>query len=113
MIFFVKEKNRLIPLRQYEAKLNRLSPIRRLLNKINYSSNMGYAKSKIWRALKKGQAICYLEYSKATEEEIEDVVARLKYLGYNVEHYFFGTHIDSEIRVRLDNSEKGIDYVFD
>lgn len=111
MNFFVVEKNRLIPLRQYEAKLSRLSLARRLLNQFIYDSNMGYTESKIWHALKRRQAVCILEYPNATEEELKDIVARLKYLGYNVEFYFFGTHIDSEIRVRLDNNEEGIDYV--
>lgn len=111
MKHFVGKKNYLINQRQYEAKLNRLSPARRLLNKINYDSNMEYTKSKIWHALKREQPICYLEYPNATEEEIKDIVARLKYLGYNVEFYYFGTYIDSEIRVRLDDNEEGIDYI--
>lgn len=97
--------------KQYEAKLNRLSPVRRLLNKFKYNSNMRYAESKIWHALKKGQPVCYLEYPKAAEEEIKDIVARLKYLGYNIDFYYFGIIIDCEIRVRLDDNEKGIDYV--
>lgn len=111
MEYFRDEKGRLVTQKQYERALNRLSPVRRLLNQFIYDSNMGYTESKIWHALKKGQAVCYLEYPNATEEELKDIVARLKYMGYNVEFYFFGTHIDSEIRVRLDNSEEGIDYV--
>lgn len=113
MEYFRDEKGRLVTQKQYERALNRLSPIRRLLNKINYDSNMRYAKSKIWHALKKGQVVCYLEYPKAAEEEIKDIVARLKYLGYNIDFYYFGIIIDCEIRVRLDDNEKGIDYVFD
>lgn len=111
MKYFVEKKNRLMAQRQYETKLNRLSPIRRLLNKINYNSNMRYTKSKIWRALKKGQSVCILEYPNATEEQLKDIVARLKYLGYNVDSYYFGAYIDSKIRVRLDDNEGGIDYV--
>lgn len=113
MEYFRDEKGRLVTQKQYERALNRLSPVRWLLNKINYDSNIRYTKSKIWYALKRGLPVCILKYPNATEEELKDIVARLKYLGYNVDFYFFGTHIDSEIRVRLDNNEKGIDYVFD
>ena len=116
MEYFRNEKGRLVIQRQYEASLNRLSPLRRLLNKINYDSNMEYAKSKIWHALKREQPVFYLEYPNATEEEIKDIVARLEYLGYNVDF----THIFSYIIqhpskiiviVRLDDNTKGIDYV--
>lgn len=108
------KKNCLMNQKQYEAKLNHLSPVRRLLNKINYDANMGYAKSKIWHALKRGQVVCYLEYPNATEEEVKDIVARLEYLGYNVDfHISYVFSGPLEIKVRLDNSEKGIDYVFD
>ena len=99
-IFFVIEKNRLMTLKQYEAKLNRLSPVRRLLNRIIYNSNMKYAELKIWQALKKGQPVCYLEYHYATDEEIKDIIARLEYMGYNVNF----SHFYSEIRVRLDGN---------
>ena len=111
MKHFVKEKNCLMTQKQYETALNRLSPIRRLLNKFKYDSNMRYTASKIRHALKKGQTVCYLEYSNVTEEELKDIIARLKYMGYNVDFYFLGTYIDSEIRVRLDDNEKGTDYV--
>lgn len=113
MNYFVEEKNCLMNRKQYEAKLNRLSPVRRLLNKINYNSNMNYAKSKIWHALKRGQPVCCLEYPNATEEEIKDIVARLKYLGYNVDFTYISYAVQhpSEIRVRLDDNEEGIDYV--
>ena len=105
--------NFLMTKKQYEAKLNHLSPVRRLFNKINYNSNIGYAKSKIWHALKRGQPVCYLEYPNATEEEVKDIVARLEYMGYNVDftHISYAIQHPSEIRVRLDNNEKGIDYV--
>lgn len=113
MKYFVEKKNCLMNQKQYEATLNHLSPARRLLNKINYNSNMKYAKSKIWHTLKRGQTICVLEYPNATEEEIKDIVARLKYLGYNV--YFtyisYARQDPSEIRVRLNDDEEGIDYV--
>ena len=73
------------------------------INKIIYKSNMNYTYSKICTALKRGDSICRLEYPNATKNEIDDIVARLKYLGYNV--YF--TYISpteknpSEIRVKL------------
>lgn len=113
MEYFRDEKGRLVTQKQYEQALNRLSPVRRLLNKINYDSNMSYAKSKIWHAVKRGQPVCCLEYPNATEEEIKDIVARLKYLGYNVDftHISYVIQHPSEIRVRLDDNEKGIDYV--
>lgn len=110
MEYFRDEKGRLVTKRQYEAALNRLSPVRRLLNKIIYNSNMKYAKSKIWQALKRGQPVCYLEYPYATDEEVKDIIARLEYLGYNIDFYYL-PHLGSEIRVRLDDDEKGIDYV--
>lgn len=104
--------NHLMTKKQYEAKLNHLSPMRRLFNKINYNSNMGYAKSKIWHALKRGQPVCYLEYPNATEEEVKDIAARLEYMGYNVDvHISYAIPRPLEIKVRLDDNEKGIDYV--
>ena len=112
MNYFIEKKNCLMNQKQYEAKLNRLSPARRLLNKINYDSNIGYAKSKIWHALKRGQITCYLEYPNATEEEIKDIVARLKYMGYNVDvHISYAIQHSSAIRVRLNDNKEGIDYV--
>lgn len=112
MRYFVEKKNCLMNQKQYEAKLNRLSPVRRLLNKINYDSNMGYAKSKIWRALKRGQTTCYLEYPNATAEEVKDIAARLKYMGYNVDvHISYAIPHPLEITVRLNDNEEGIDYV--
>ena len=113
MRYSMEKKNCLMNQKQYEAKLNHLSSVRRLLNKINYDSNIEYAKSKIWRALKKGQPICFLEYPHATKEEIKDIVARLKYLGYNVYFTYISYAIQhpSEIRVRLNDNEEGIDYV--
>lgn len=112
MEYFRDEKGRLVTQKQYERVLNRLSPVRRLLNKINYNSNMEYAKSKIWHALKRGQPVCCLEYPNATEEEVKDIVARLKYLGYNVDFTYISYAVQhpSEIRVRFDN-EEGITYV--
>lgn len=113
MRYFIERKNCLMNQKQYEAKLNRLSLVRWLLNKINYDSNMEYAKSKIWHAIKRKQPVCYLEYPTATEEEVKDIVARLKYMGYNVDFTYISYIVQhpSEIRVRLDNNEKGIDYV--
>lgn len=113
MEYLRDEKGRLVTQKQYERALNRLSPMRRLLNKINYNFNMRYTESKIWHALKRGQPVCYLEYPNATEEEVRDIVSRLKYLGYNVDFTYISYAIQhpSEIRVRLDNSEEGIDYV--
>lgn len=105
MEYFRNEKSRLVTQRQYEAALNRLSPIRRFLNKINYNSNMGYAKSKIWHALKKEQPVCYLDYPNATEEEVKDIVARLEYMGYNVEvHISYAIPHPLEIKVRLNDN---------
>ena len=104
MKYFVEKKNCLMNHKQYEAKLNRLSPIRWLLNKFKYDSNMRYTESKIWRALKRGQSVCCLEYSNATEGEIKDIIARLEYMGYDIDFYYLGTHIDSEIRVRLSDN---------
>lgn len=112
MGYFIEKRKGLMTQRQYEAALNRLSSVRKLLNKINYNSNMGYAKSKIWHALKRGETICYLEYPNATEEEVKDIVARLEYLGYNVEvHISYAIPRPLEIKVRLDNNEEGINYV--
>ena len=114
-IFFMVEKNRLMSLRQYEAKLHRLSPVRRLLNQFNYDANMGYAKSKIWRALEKGLPVCFIEYHKIKPNEVKDVIARLNYIGYKVYsiNIPYGTSLTASFWVRLDNNEKGIDYVFD
>ena len=73
------------------------------INRIIYKSNMNYTYSKIYTALKKGNSICCIEYPNATEDEMKDIVARLKYLNYNV--YF--TYISpisknpSEIRIKL------------
>ena len=64
---------------------------------------MNYTFSEIYTASKKGNSICRIEYSNATEDEIKDIVARLKYLNYDV----FFTYISptpknpSEIRIRL------------
>ena len=73
------------------------------INRIIYKSNMNYTFSEIYTASKKGNSICRIEYPNATENEIKDIVARLKYLNYDV--YF--TYISptpknpSEIRIRL------------
>lgn len=110
--FFVVEKNRLIPLRQYEATLNRLSPLQHWLNKIRYNRDMRYAHKEIFRALKKDRVFCYLCYYNKDQERIKDVVARLKYLGYTIEEVC--GNCDWEIKIRLkytDENEEGIDYV--
>lgn len=104
------KKEKLIVQKQYERALNHLSPLQRLLNQFNYDANMGYAESKIWHALKRGQAVCYLEYPNATRDEMKDIVARLKYVGYDVDFCYPLSCFSREIRVRLDN-EEGIDYV--
>jgi hypothetical protein len=73
------------------------------INRIIYKSNMNYTYSKIYTALKRGESICCIEYPNATKNEIDDIVTRLKYLGYNI--YF--TYISpteqnpSEIRIKL------------
>ena len=73
------------------------------INRIIYKSNINYTYSEICTALKKGNSICRIEYPNATENEIKDIVARLKYLNYDV--YF--TYISptqqnpSEIRIKL------------
>lgn len=80
-----------------------INKVRYLLTNINYKSNMNYTFSKIFNSLKKKQSICIIEYSNVTEAEIKDIVARLKYLGYDV--FFSYTSYElphpSEIRVRL------------
>ena len=113
MEYFRDEKGRLVTQKQYERALNRLSPVRRLLNKINYNSNIGYAKSKIWHALKKGLPVCFIEYYKIKPNEVKDVIARLNYLGYKVYsiNIPYGTSLTASFWVRLDDNEEGIDYV--
>jgi len=80
-----------------------INKIRYLLTNINYKSNMNYAFSKIFHSLKKKQSICIIEYHNVSETEIKDIVARLKYLGYDV--FFSYTSYElphpSEIRIRL------------
>lgn len=104
MRYFVKKGNCLMTQRRYEASLNRISFIQRFINRIRYERNMCSTGLQIQKALKRGQVVCYLEYLNVTQDEIKDIVARLKYVGYNVEFCYFG------IRVRLDDKE-GIDYV--
>ena len=73
------------------------------INRIIYKSNMNHTFSEVYTASKKGDSICRIEYPNATENEIKDIVARLKYLNYDV--YF--TYISpipknpSEIRIKL------------
>ena len=111
MNFFVVEKNRLIPLRQYEAKLNRISFIQRFINRIRYERNMCSTGLQIQKALKRGQAVCYLKYPNATQNEKKDIVARLKYVGYDVKFCHPRLlYLGCEIRVRLEDKE-GIDYI--
>jgi len=80
-----------------------INKVRYLLREMNYKSNMNYTFSKIFNSLKKKQSICIIEYSNVTETEINDIVARLKYLGYDV--FFSYTSYElphpSEIRIRL------------
>lgn len=80
-----------------------INKIRYLLININYKSNMNYTFSKIFKSLKKKQSICIIEYSNITETEINDIIARLKYLGYDVffSHTSYELPHPSEIRVRL------------
>ena len=113
MEYFRDEKGHLVTQKQYERALNRLSPVRRLLNKFNYDANMGYAASKIWRALEKGLPVCFVEYHKIKPDEVKDVIARLNYIGYKVYsiNIPYGTSLTASFWVRLDNDEKGIDYV--
>ncbi len=101
---------KLVTQRQYEQALNRISFIQRFINRIRYERNMCYTGLQIQKALKRGQAVCYLEYSNITQDEMKDIVARLKYVGYDIDFYYFGLYLNSEIRVWLDNKE-GIDYV--
>ena len=112
MKYLVKKKNRLMAQKQYEAKLNRLSLVRRLLNQFNYDANIGYAESKIWRALEKGLPVCFIEYHKIKPDEVKDVIARLNYIGYKVYSIYipYGTSSTASFWVRLDE-EKGINYV--
>ena len=58
---------------------------------------------KIFNSLKKKQSICILEYHNVSENEIKDIVARLKYLGYDVffNHTSYELSHSSEIRIRL------------
>lgn len=113
MEYFRDEKGRLVTQKQYERALNRLSPVRRLLNKINYDFNMKYAGSKIWQALTKGLPVCFIEYRKIKPNEVKDVVARLKCLGFTVYSIDiqYGTSSTAGFWVRLDDNEEGIDYV--
>ena len=64
---------------------------------------MNYTFSKIFNSLKKKQLICIIKYSNIIESEINDIVARLKYLGYDVffNHTSYELSHPSEIRVRL------------
>ena len=96
--------------RQYEASLNRISFIQRFINRVRYERNMCSTGLQIQKALKRGQVVCYLKYPDATHDELEDIVARLKYVGYDVDFCYFGFYLGSEISVRLDDKE-GIDYV--
>lgn len=110
--FFVVEKNRLIPLRQYEATLNRLSPLRYWLNHLRYKHNVQYATRKIQEALKKGLPVCFVEYRRIKPDEVKDVIARLNYFGYKVYSVYipYGTSLMASFWVRFDDA-KGIDYV--
>lgn len=73
------------------------------INKIIYKINMNYTYSEICTALKRGDSICRIEYPNATKNEIEDIVARLKYLSYNVCFTYISPieQNPSEIRVKL------------
>lgn len=80
-----------------------MDKIRYLLRNINYKSNMNYVFSKIFNSLKKKQSICILEYHNISENEIKDIIARLKYLGYDVffNHTLYELPHPSEIRIKL------------
>ena len=66
---------------------------------------MNYTYSKIYTASKKGDSICHIEYPNATEDEIRDIVARLKYLNYDIYFTYISSmpQNSSEIRIKLHN----------
>lgn len=113
MKYFRDEKERLVAQRRYEQALNRLSFIQRLFNTIDYWLNMKIAEFKIHKALKKGLPVCFLECDGTNPNKVMDVIARLRYLGYDIDDIYipYGTDSTAKFRVRLVNSEKGIDYV--
>lgn len=113
MNFYVVEKNRLMRLKEYEATLNRLSPLQYWLNHLRYKHNVQYAMRKIREAFKKGLPVCFVEYRNIKPDEVKDVIARLNYFGYEVYSICipYGTSLVASFWVRLDDDEKGIDYV--
>lgn len=113
MEYFRDEKGRLVTQRQYERALNRLSFIQRLFNTIDYWLNMKFVKSEIHKALKKGLPVCFIECDGTNPNKVKDIIARLRYLGYDVDDIYipYGTDSTAKFRVRLVNSEEEIDYV--
>lgn len=113
MEYFKDEKRKLVTQRQYEAELNRLSPIEYWINYLHYKYNMHYAMKKIQKNFKKGLPVCFVEYNKIKPNEVKDIIARLKYLGFTVYsiNIPYGTSLAASFWVRFDSNEKGIDYV--
>lgn len=113
MEYFRDEKGRLVTQRQYERALNRLSFIQRLFNTIDYWLDMKLVKSEIHKALKKGLPVCYIECNNVSPNKVKDVIARLRYLGYDIYNIYipYGTSLTASFWVRFDKKEEGLTYV--
>lgn len=113
MEYFRDEKGRMVTQKQYERALNRLSFIKRLFNTIDYWLNMKFAEFEIHKALKKEFPFCFLGWDGVSPNKVKDIIARLKYLGYDIYDIYisYGTSSTASFWVRLDDNEEGITYV--